>query len=149
MRAMRPHRAAKFRGPPNPTAPMQSRILQTESRAFFMSRCCHSLNLVLCDMAKSGTYAMTFFGVIQKIYVLFSASAQRWTILQKHTTGLSVEADCDTRWDTTNKPKSRAEATSLANTMKTFTFLVTLVVWYEILVQVNVTSKILQEKTFS
>jgi len=89
---------------------------------------------------------MTFFGVIQKIYVLFSASTQRWT-------GLSVKADCDTRWeakvnsvkavrcqigqiydalvevaDTTNEPKSRAEATSLANTMRTFTFLVTLVV---------------------
>ena len=84
-----------------------------------------------------------------------------------------MKADCDTRWeakvnivktvpyqigqiydalvevaDTTNEPTFRAEATSLANTMKTFTFLVTLVVWYEyeILVQVNVTSKILQEK---
>ena len=150
---------------------VQSRILQTESRAFFMPCGCHSLNLVLCDMAKSCTAAMTFFGVIQKIYVLFSASTQRWTILQKHTTGLSVKADCDTRWeakvnsvkavryqigqiydalvevaDTTNDPKSRAEAMSLANTMKTFTFLVSLVIWYEILVQVNVTSKILQEK---
>ena len=59
MRAMRPHRAAKFRGPPNSTAPVtgaqrgqgydnganmrgcnrgvQARILQTESRAFL----CH------------------------------------------------------------------------------------------------------------
>ena len=103
--------------------------------------------------------------------MLFSASTQRWTILQKHTTGLSVKADCDTRWeakvnsvkavryqigkiydalvgvaDTTNDPKSGAEATPLANTTKTFTFLVTLVIWYETLVQVNVTSKILQEK---
>jgi hypothetical protein len=56
---------------------VQARILQLESRAFFMPCDLHSLNLVLCDMVKSCSTAMTFFGVIQRIYVLFSASTQR------------------------------------------------------------------------
>jgi len=60
---------------------VQARILQLESRAFFMPCGCHSLNLVLCDMAKSCSTAMTFFGIIQKIYVLFSASTKRWFII--------------------------------------------------------------------
>jgi len=112
---------------------------------------------VLRDMAKSCTAAMTFFGIIQKIYVLFSASTQRWSIFKKHVKGLMVKANCETRWKakvnsvravryqialvevavTTNEPNSRAEAMSLANSLKTFSFLVTLVIWYDLLVQVN------------
>ena len=150
---------------------VQARILQLESRAFFMPCGCHSLNLVLCDMAKSCVAAMTFFGIIQKIYVLFTASTQRWSIFKQHVTGLTVKADCDTRWeakvnsvkavryqigeiydalvevaDTTSDVKSRAEATSLANTLKSFTFLVTLVIWYDLLIHVNVASKVMQQK---
>lgn len=48
--------------------------------------------------------------------------------------------------DTTSDAKSRAEATSLANTLKSFTFLVTLVIWYDLLIQVNVASKVMQQK---
>jgi hypothetical protein len=149
---------------------VQARILQLESRAFFMPCGCHSLNLVLCDMAKSCTAAMTFFGIIQKIYVLFSASTQRWSIFKKHVKGLTVKANCETRWeakvnsvravryqigdihdalvevaDTTNEPNTRAEAMSLVNSVKTFSFLVTLVIWYDLLVQVNVVSKRMQQ----
>jgi len=82
-----------------------------------------------------------------------------------------VKANCETRWeakvnsvravryqigeiydalvevaDTTNEPNSRAEAMSLANSLKTFSFLVTLVIWYDLLVQVNVVSKLMQQK---
>lgn len=114
---------------------------------------------------------MTFFGIIQKIYVLFSASTQKWSILKRHVTSLTVKADCDTRWEakvnsvkavryqigeiydaltevahTTNDPKARAESISLANTVKKFPFLVTLVTWYELLVQVNAASKMMQQK---
>lgn len=123
---------------------VQARIFQLESRAFFMPCGCHSLNLVLCDMAKSCTAAMTFFGIIQKIYVLFTASTQRWSIFKKHVKGLTVKANCETRWeakvnsvravryqigdiydalvevaDTTNEPNTPAEAMSLANSVKT------------------------------
>ena len=149
---------------------VQSRILQLERRAFFMPCGCHSLNLMLCDMAKSSPAAMTFFGVIQKIYVLFTASTQRWSIFKKHVTGLTVKADCDTRWEakinsvkavryqiggiydalvevanTAKDPKFSAEAMSLAKTLRNFTFLVTLVIWYDLLLQTNVVSKLMQK----
>ena len=48
--------------------------------------------------------------------------------------------------DTTNDPKARAEAISLANTIKNYQFLVTLATWYELLVQVNAASKLMQQK---
>jgi hypothetical protein len=38
---------------------------------------CHSLNPTLCDMAKSYEKAITFFEIVQRIYVLFSGSTKR------------------------------------------------------------------------
>src|SRR5438128_4211253 len=35
---------------------------------------CHSLNFTLCDMAKSCGKAVSFFGIVQLIYVLFAGS---------------------------------------------------------------------------
>jgi len=39
---------------------------------------------------------LSFFGILQRIYV-FSASTQRWTILQQHAKSLSVKAS---KWHT-------------------------------------------------
>ncbi len=50
---------------------VQARILRLNPRAFFTPCGCHSLNLVLGDMARSCPKAMTFFGVVQRIYTLF------------------------------------------------------------------------------
>ena len=50
---------------------MQKRLLDINSIAFYIPCGCHNLNLVLCDMANSCTKAITFFGVIQRIYSLF------------------------------------------------------------------------------
>ncbi len=44
----------------------------------------HTLNLVVCDAAKGSIDAMSYFGVLQKLYTLFSASSQRWAILKNH-----------------------------------------------------------------
>jgi hypothetical protein len=44
---------------------------------------CHCLNLTLCDMTKSYEKAITFFGIVQHIYMLFSGSMKRWNILLK------------------------------------------------------------------
>lgn len=78
---------------------VQARILQLERRALFMPCGCHSLNLVLCDMATSSPAAATLFGIIQQIYVLFSASTQRWAVFRKHVTNLTVKPNCETRWE--------------------------------------------------
>jgi hypothetical protein len=57
-------------------------ILRANSRAFFTPSGCHDLNLVLGDMAKCSSQAVTFFGVLQRIYVIFAASPARWKILE-------------------------------------------------------------------
>ena len=38
------------------------------------------------------------FGVLTRLYVLFSSSAQRWEILKKHVE-LSIKSQSDTRWE--------------------------------------------------
>ena len=42
-----------------------------------MSCACHSLNLTLCDMAHSCVKAVSFFGIMQRIYSLFANSTKR------------------------------------------------------------------------
>lgn len=148
---------------------VQSRILRMNNRALFVPCGCHSLNLLLGDMAKSSVIAKSFFGIVQQIYVLFSASVQRWQILKQHVKNLTVKPLSDTRWEckvdsvkairyqigdiydalvevseTANDEKCRTEAHSLAKELKSFTFLVTLSIWYEILSKINFLSKTMQ-----
>jgi len=59
---------------------VQSRIKQKDPRAFFTSCATHNLNLLLGDVAKSSVKAISFFGVIQNIYCVFSTSTSRWDI---------------------------------------------------------------------
>ena len=60
---------------------------------------CHSLNLTLCDMANSSRKAEMFFGIVQRIYVLFSGSTKRWKVLFDHVPDLTVKSVCNTRWE--------------------------------------------------
>lgn len=50
-------------------------------------------------MAKSCNLALSFFGVVQRIYVLFSASTKRWHILTKFAKELTVKPLSETRWE--------------------------------------------------
>jgi hypothetical protein len=56
---------------------VQKRLLNINPRALYMPCACHSLNLTLCDMANSSRKAISFFGIVQRIYVLFSGSPKR------------------------------------------------------------------------
>jgi len=49
--------------------------------------------------------------------------------------------------ETSKDPKCITEAVALAKELKSFKFLVTLVVWYDILMQINLSSKMLQSQT--
>jgi len=60
---------------------VQKRFLDINPRAFYTPCGCHSLNLILCDMANSYPRATSFFGVLQRIYTLFSSYTKRWKIL--------------------------------------------------------------------
>ncbi|KAJ1283327.1 hypothetical protein BS78_03G119900 [Paspalum vaginatum] len=55
---------------------VQKRLLEINPKTLYMPCACHSLNLTLCDMAKSCTQAVSFFGIIQRIYALFSRSTK-------------------------------------------------------------------------
>ena len=78
---------------------VQRRLLDINPRALYMPCACHSLNLTLCDMAKSCRKAISFFGVVQRIYVLFASSTKRWSVLLEHVKNLTVKSLSSTRWE--------------------------------------------------
>ena len=51
---------------------VQRKLFDVNPRAFYSACGCHSLNLTLCDMAKTCGRAKDFFGIIQHIYKFFS-----------------------------------------------------------------------------
>ncbi|KAK2432249.1 zinc finger MYM-type protein [Trifolium repens] len=53
---------------------VQKRFRGINPRALYMPCACHSLNLTLGDMTHSCVKAISFFGVIQRLYSLFSGS---------------------------------------------------------------------------
>jgi len=60
---------------------VQKRILDLNPLAFFVPCGCHNYNLILCDAAKSSVKSVTLFGVLQRLFTLFSSSVNRWKIL--------------------------------------------------------------------
>ncbi|XP_024195635.1 zinc finger MYM-type protein 1-like [Rosa chinensis] len=149
---------------------VQSRLLEINPRAFYTPCGCHSLNLALCDMANCCPKAMSFFGVIQRIYTLFSSSTKRWKIFKDHVEGLTVKPLSQTRWEghvesvkpikeqtsqirdalvdlanTSEDPKTKSEAESLVtHELENFEFLLGMVIWYQLLYAINTVSKFLQ-----
>ncbi|KAL6560427.1 hypothetical protein OROGR_003986 [Orobanche gracilis] len=151
---------------------VQKRFLDKNPRAFYTPCGCHSLNLALCDMANSCGKAREFFGVIQRVYTIFANSTKRWKILKDNIKGLTPKSLSATRWESRvdsvkairlqlsdfrealleiaekdNDAKIQSEAKSLAsNDLGEFEFMVSLVLWYQILYTVNLVSKNLQSK---
>ena len=151
---------------------VQNKLLDINPRAFYSACGCHSLNLTLCDMAKSCRKATEFFGVIQRIYTTFANSTKRWQILKDNISGLTLKSLSSTRWESRvdsvkairfripeireallqvaesdNDPLASSEAKSLAeNELGGFEFLVSIIIWYEILSKINLVSKQLQSK---
>ncbi|XP_056692487.1 uncharacterized protein [Spinacia oleracea] len=151
---------------------VQKRLLDINPRAFYTPCGCHSLNLLLCDMANTCGKARDFFGIIQRIYTIFANSTKRWKILKDNVKGLTPKSLSSTRWEsrvdsvkairfqmidireallqvaeetTDYDNKGLSEAKSLAeNELCDFEFLVAIVIWYEILYAVNLVSKNLQ-----
>ena len=57
---------------------VRRKFLDVNPRAFYSACGCHSLNLTLCDMAKTCGRAKDFFGIIQRIYTTFANSTKKW-----------------------------------------------------------------------
>uniref|UniRef100_A0ACD5VRY3 Uncharacterized protein n=1 Tax=Avena sativa TaxID=4498 RepID=A0ACD5VRY3_AVESA len=78
---------------------VQRRLLDINPRALYMPCACHSLNLTLCDMANLCGKAISFFGIVQRIYVLFSSSTKRWKVLLDHVPSFTLKSLSNTRWE--------------------------------------------------
>ncbi|KAL6545318.1 hypothetical protein OROGR_009192 [Orobanche gracilis] len=151
---------------------VQTRLIEINKRAFYMPCGCHSLNLVLCDIANSCHKAKTFFGTCQTIYTVFSSSTKRWNVLLEYINDLTVKSLCATRWEShvesvkaiksqlaqikealiklskvSDDGKVCRDAESLVNgELSSFEFILSLVIWHEILYKINLVSKKLQSK---
>jgi len=147
---------------------VQARLLQINPRALFVPCGAHTLNLVVADAAKSSADATGYFGYLQKLFTLFSASTQRWTILKSHV-NTTLKSWSDTRWESRIKsveavryqtaevrdallevrdkatdPVIKIEAQSLAEEVGSYRFAICTVVWYDILTKIQHVSKVLQ-----
>jgi hypothetical protein len=149
---------------------VQRRLLDINPRALYMPCACHSLNLTLCDMAKSCEKAATFFGIVQRIYILFSGSTKRWKVLLDHVPGLTLKSLSNTRWESRIKsvqairyqtPQLRSalshlrqasdislsdktDANNVFKALGKFEFILGMIIWHDILFAVNIVSKKLQ-----
>ena len=147
---------------------VQARLLEKNPRALFVPCGAHTLNLVVCDAAKRSVDAMSYFGVLQKLYILFSASTQRWAILKKHAS-ITLKMWSETRWeskiksvepmryqgaavrealievrDNTKDPAIKHEAQSLSEEVGSYRFCICTVVWYDMLSAIQHVSKLMQ-----
>ncbi|XP_065664386.1 zinc finger MYM-type protein 1-like [Hydra vulgaris] len=77
---------------------VQARFLEMNPMALYVPCANHSLNLVIVDGALSSISAISFFGVLSRLYTLFSSSPPRWEIL-KSCVAISVKPQSDTRWE--------------------------------------------------
>lgn len=143
---------------------VKTRILNINPRAFFTPCGCHSWNLLLVDAASSSAKASTFFGFIQKIYNLFSRSSKRWELLKKLK--IKLKSLSETRWESrhaavrailsqyddvleaiekleeeSQDPETLSDCAAVKNQMLTLEFVLSMHIWYEILLRVNAISK--------
>lgn len=60
---------------------VQKRNLEINPLAMYVPCGCHCWNL-LCDVANYSVKSISLFGILQKLFTLFSASNKRWQILK-------------------------------------------------------------------
>jgi hypothetical protein len=156
---------------------VQARLLQINKKALFVPCGAHSLNLVVSDAAKSSVKSISFFGILSRVYNIFASSTGRWKILSSHLKLFSVKGLCPTRWESRiacikpfryepqqlcesleelmeyalSKQDSvtSSEAESLQKEICTWPFLLSVVVWFDVLNQINKASKLLQKTSVS
>ena len=77
----------------------QKRILDINPLALYVACGSHNLNLVLCDSAKTSVKSVTLFGILQRLFTLFSALVNQWKILSDHVEIFTFKKLSDIRWE--------------------------------------------------
>ncbi|KAL6509341.1 hypothetical protein OROGR_022651 [Orobanche gracilis] len=147
-------------------------INDVRGQGFLYAMWCHSLNLVFSDMANSCVKGKSFFGACQAIYNVFANSTKRRNILLEYVDDLTLKSLCVTRWESriesvkairyqapkirgalmklshvSDDPKICWDAEKLAsNEFSSFEFILSLIIWHEILYKINLVSKNLQSE---
>ncbi|XP_031335363.1 zinc finger MYM-type protein 1-like [Photinus pyralis] len=155
---------------------LQARIKQHSANAEYIPCSSHSLNLVLNTAAESSRTAISYFDFVQNLYVWFSASTQRWNILQNHLrkNACCIQRVSDTRWSARadavfalyksysdirkalmdisdnqqHKLVARVEAKGLVKKMNLYEIAIMTVLWNKLLQRMNATSKSFQNPEF-
>lgn len=154
----------------------KKKILYINNRAFYVPCSAHSLNLVVNDAANITHETVNFFNIIQDIYVFFSSSTKRWSIICKHLPNLKLKALSATRWSSridAVKPlryhlekifdalleisgdslewdsTTSHKAHSLALNIQNYRFICSVVIWFDILNEINALSKMMQSPTMN
>uniref|UniRef100_A0A3P8THJ7 TTF-type domain-containing protein n=1 Tax=Amphiprion percula TaxID=161767 RepID=A0A3P8THJ7_AMPPE len=137
---------------------VQKRVLELNSKALCVPCGSHTLNLVVGDAAKSSVTSISFFGLLQRLYTLFSSSVHRWTILTNHVKNFTLKALSTTRWECRVEavkavryqlPEILEALITLKDYMQRLPFVVSTIVWYNVLFQINKVSKVLQSPKVS
>ena len=148
----------------------QAHILKQCPLATYSPCACHSLNLCGVHAAESCPKVITFFGVIQKLYAIFSSSPRRWEIL-KQNIGCSLHSMSQTRWsarvdsvrpfaahigglktavenalEMNLTPETRADLDGILTYLGSFECVIMASVWLKILTAIDYRNKVLQAR---
>ncbi|XP_023210359.1 uncharacterized protein LOC111613242 [Centruroides sculpturatus] len=149
----------------------KKKILEMNNRAFYVPCSAHSLNLVVNDAANITHETVNFLNIIQEIYIFFSSSTKRWSIIVKHLPDFKLKALSATLWSSridAVKPlwyhlekifdalleisdnssewvcTTSYKAHSLALNIQNYRFICSIEIWFDILNEINALSKMMQ-----
>ncbi|XP_065650700.1 zinc finger MYM-type protein 1-like [Hydra vulgaris] len=147
---------------------VQALIKEKNPRVLYVPCANHIFNLMVCDVAKSVSITINFFGTAQRIFTFFAASTVRWDILQS-VCKMTVKSLSDTRWesrinsikvvkdnlvqiiealykvaDSSSIGVAVSEANGLANEIFSYQFILSLTIWHDLLFEDNKVSKVMQ-----
>ena len=150
---------------------VQKRISDRAPNAVYVHCAAHNLNLVLNDACQKIPEIRAYYDTVQRIYVFFSESINRWKLLENHLSKPTLKRLCPTRWASrydaikslrfrykevmqalskiimlSKKPEERTEASGIQKAMETFEFVLMTVVQLKLLETVNAASQALQKQ---
>lgn len=153
---------------------VQARIREINSLAAFIPCAAHSLNLVGVNAVNRVSSAKLLLGQIQNLYLFFSGSPNRWSVLKKHVKK-TLKGQSNTRWSAKSdavtalyeeyegviealteilnseevNASTFADADSQFSQIYNFKFVLGLTVWNFVLGRIQIVNLVLQNKNIS